>query len=116
MDSQQDTFLITLNDNAQWKDDDQVDVEDGSGIISENSPDEAVWQNMKQITSENTLRSDELEATDTNDNQQVQLKYHLFDPARKNFIHYLADETETIGLDAKKSHGPNAVISMVNYY
>ncbi|GAU89219.1 hypothetical protein RvY_01796 [Ramazzottius varieornatus] len=47
------------------------------------------------------------------------LKCHLFgleDPARKPFSYYLADETETSGLDGKQSHGHNAMISMVDYY
>ncbi|GAV05808.1 hypothetical protein RvY_15883 [Ramazzottius varieornatus] len=50
---------------------------------------------------------------------KVQLNCQLFsleDPARQHFIYYLADETETIGLDGKESHGPYAVISMVDYY
>ncbi|GAV00758.1 hypothetical protein RvY_11560 [Ramazzottius varieornatus] len=70
MDCQQDTFLITRNDDAQWNDVDQVDVEDGNEIISENSPDEAVWENTEQIISKDTLTSDELEAMDTMDDQQ----------------------------------------------
>ncbi|GAU94656.1 hypothetical protein RvY_06388 [Ramazzottius varieornatus] len=70
MDFQEDTFPITQNDDAQWKDVDQVKVEDRNRIISEDSPDEAVWDNMEQIISGDSLTSDELEVMDTNDNQQ----------------------------------------------
>lgn len=46
-------------------------------------------------------------------------KAHLFDvnaEAVPKQVNYLIDESQTIGVDGKKSHGPNTVISLLDHF